>query len=191
MDTIQPNAWVLLDYTLKDAEGTLIEASSGEDAEPLAYVHGYGMIVPGLELALDGMRVGDEKSVVVPPDAAFGDRDEELILEVDRGEFPRPEAVAEGDELVAEDEDGDETIMRVLEVRPDSVVVDANHPLAGKALHYQVKVLEVREATLTEIEEVAAAFEEAGYGDDPAPAGAGADALVQLGRRPTKNLDQN
>lgn len=186
MESIQPNAWVLLDYTLRDADGTMIEASSEGDGEPLAYVHGYGMIVPGLEEALVGLKKGDHKRVVVPPAAAFGDHDEELVIEVDRGDLPRPDEVCAGDELVAEDEDGDETAMRVLEVREDSVVLDANHPLAGKELHYEVTVRDVREATMSEIAEVARAFEEAGYGDDPEPQPEGG-ALVQLGRRPAKD----
>jgi FKBP-type peptidyl-prolyl cis-trans isomerase SlyD len=203
METIQPNALVVLDYVLRDDEGHVLDASDADDGEPITYVHGYGMIVPGLEAAIAGMRAGDAKDVVVAPEAAFGDRDEELVLEVDRADFPRPDAVAPGDELVAESADGDEVMLRVLEVNGDSVRVDANHPLAGLTLRYAVKIREVRAATDDEIEEAAAAFEEAMHDhatacDDPThdhghdhahdhgaePGGGG--ELVQL--RPSKSL---
>ncbi|HEY6461604.1 MAG TPA: FKBP-type peptidyl-prolyl cis-trans isomerase, partial [Polyangiaceae bacterium] len=132
--TIQPNAHVTLDYELRDDEGELIDASAAEDGEPIEYVHGYGMLVPGLEAALVGLRVGDERDIVVPAEAGYGERDESLVLEVDRSEFPDPKAIAPGDEFVAESPDGDEMAMNVVEVKDDVVVVDANHPLAGMTL---------------------------------------------------------
>jgi FKBP-type peptidyl-prolyl cis-trans isomerase SlyD len=165
METIGPNAHVVLDYTLRDDEGLVLDGSDTDGGEPIAYVHGYGMVVPGLEVAIVGMRAGQEKEVVVEPAGGFGERDEELVLEVDRSEFPQPEAVSAGDELVAESPDGDEVPMHVVEVKEDTVIVDANHPLAGKTLRYQVKVREVRAATEQEIAQAAAAFEEAGYVD--------------------------
>ena len=161
MDTIQSNAYVVVDYVLKDEQGRVLDSSDAQDGEPIEYVHGYGMIVPGLEAALVGMKSGEAKEVTVAPEEAFGDRDEELVLEVDRSDFPDPKKVAVGDELIAESPDGDEVMLRVLEVKGDSVKVDANHPLAGVTLHYGVKVREVRAATEEEVEEAAAAFEEA------------------------------
>jgi FKBP-type peptidyl-prolyl cis-trans isomerase SlyD len=159
--TIQPNSHVTLDYELRDDEGELIDASAAEDGEPIEYVHGYGMLVPGLEAALVGLRVGDERDIVVPAEAAYGERDESLVLEVDRSEFPDPKAVAPGDEFVAESPDGDEIAMNVVEVKDDVVVVDANHPLAGMTLRYSVKVREVREATEDEIQRAASDLDEA------------------------------
>lgn len=183
MESIQPNAHVVLDYELRDDAGKVLDSSESEDGEPIVYVHGYGMIVPGLEAALVGLKAGDAKEVTVAPEAGFGEHDEELVLEVDRSDFPRPDAVAPGDELVAESPEGEEAMMRVLEVKEDSVVVDANHPLAGKTLQYKVRVKEVRAATDEEIAAAAMAFEEAGYGAGDAEEGAepGPDAnLVQL-----------
>src|SRR5688572_29964847 len=139
------------------------------------------MIVPGLEVGIIGLKVGEEKEVVVSPDEGFGEHDEELVLEVDRADFPRPAEVQVGDEMVAESPEGEEAIMRVVEVKDDTVVVDANHPLAGKTLRYKVKVREIREGTEAEIAEAARAFDEAGYssGDsDP--------RLVQLGKKSAK-----
>ncbi|MBX3196677.1 MAG: peptidylprolyl isomerase [Labilithrix sp.] len=184
--TIEPNARVVLEYTLRDADDDVLDASDAEDGEPIVYVHGYGMLVPGLEKALAGLAVGDEKDVVIPPEEGFGERDEELVLEIDRAEMPRPATVAVGDELVAESPDGEEAIMRVVEVKPDAVVLDGNHPLAGETLRYSVVVRDVRPATEEEIEEAAEGFEEAAEGWEPhAHEANGAGELVQLGRAPS------
>lgn len=177
METIGPNARVVLDYALRDESGAVLDASESEGGEPIVYVHGYGMIVPGLEAGLEGLRAGDGKTIVVAPEAGFGEHDPELVLELDRTDVPRPKDVAEGDEFIAESPEGDEVIMRVIEVVDDAVVVDANHPLAGMTLHYEVKVREVRAATDAEIRDAADLFEQAGYGGDaPDPAA----ELVQL-----------
>lgn len=186
---IQPNSFVTLDYTLKDDKGGVLDESQAEGGEPIKYIHGYGMLVPGLEAGLIGLKPGDKKDIVVAADAGFGERDEELILEIDRGEFPDPQKVTPGDEFVAESPDGDEVVMRVVSIKDDAVVVDANHPLAGKVLHYSVLVREVREATAEEIETAAAAFEEAqhvhgeGCSHDHAHPHEDAPDVVQLGKK--------
>jgi len=188
---IQPNSHVTLDYTLKDASGGLLDESDGEGNEPIRYVHGYGMLVPGLESALVGLEVGDARDIVVPAEAGFGERDEELVLEVDRSEMPRPAEVAPGDELVAESPEGEEVPLRVVEVKSDSVVVDATLPLAGVTLHYVVKVREIRAATDEEVAAAAEAYEEAvaGYGDGDGDEGAD-PGLVQLGTKKPRESRQ-
>ena len=158
---IHPNSYVTLEYTLRDDDGDVIDASDLEDGEPIEYVHGYGMLVPGLEAALAGLHAGDEKEVIVPADAGYGEYDDELVLEIERSEFPDPAKVALGDEFVAELPDGDEVAMEVVELKGDIVKVDANHPLAGKTLHYAVKVRSVRDATPEEIESAATDMEDA------------------------------
>jgi FKBP-type peptidyl-prolyl cis-trans isomerase SlyD len=158
---IEPNKYVTVDYELRDGDGELVDASEADGGEPIRYVHGYGMLVPGLEAALAGLRAGDEREVVVPAEAGYGEYDDRLVLEVDRSEVPDSKAVQVGDELVAESPDGDELTMSVVEVRDEVLVVDANHPLAGVTLRYNVKVREVREATEQEIEEAAADLDEA------------------------------
>jgi FKBP-type peptidyl-prolyl cis-trans isomerase SlyD len=164
---IEPNSYVVLEYSLRDDDGDLLDASDVEDGEPIEYVHGYGMLVPGLEAALAGLKVGDEREVVVPASSGYGERDEELVLEIDRTELPDPSKVEIGDELVAESPDGDEIAMEVVEVKSESVVVDANHPLAGMTLHYKIKVHTVREATDEEVQKAAAELEEAHvHGED-------------------------
>jgi FKBP-type peptidyl-prolyl cis-trans isomerase SlyD len=171
MKSIQSNARVVLEYTLRDEKGEVLDSSDAEDGEPIVYVHGYGMLVPGLEGALVGLEQGATKDVTVEPAEGFGDRDDELVLEIDKTDFPDPKNVTIGDEVVAESPDGDEVPMRVVEVKDETVVVDANHPLAGVTLRYSVKVKEIVAATEDEIAEAAAGFEEAGYGaggcDDP------------------------
>jgi FKBP-type peptidyl-prolyl cis-trans isomerase SlyD len=184
---IEPNTRVVLDYTLRDVDDDVLDASNVEDGEPIVYIHGYGMLVPGLEKALAGMEVGQTKEVVVPPEEGFGERDEELVLEVDRSEMPRPESVEVGDELVAESPEGDEAVMRVIEVKPDAVILDGNHPLAGETLRYSVVVRDVRPATEEEIEEAAEEFEEAAAGYEPKGLLDGASGLVQLGASRVKN----
>jgi FKBP-type peptidyl-prolyl cis-trans isomerase SlyD len=104
---------------------------------------------------------GDQREIVVPPASGYGDRDEELVIEVDRGDFPDPDKVAEGDEFFLEFPDGDSQATRVVRVLPDSVVVDANHPLAGMTLRYFVNVRLVRPAAEAEIEEAARELAEA------------------------------
>ncbi|MDB4946809.1 MAG: FKBP-type peptidyl-prolyl cis-trans isomerase SlyD [Labilithrix sp.] len=171
MNTIQSNARVVLEYTLRDDKGEVLDSSDGDDGEPILYVHGYGMLVPGLEAALDGLEVGASKEIRVTPEEGFGERDEELVMEIEKSDFPDPANVTVGDEVVAESPDGEEVPMRVMEVKEESVVVDANHPLAGVTLCYSVKVKEVAAASEEEIAEAAAGFDDAGYHthecDDP------------------------
>jgi len=158
--TIQPNAHVTIDYELRDEEGDMLEASADEGGEPIRYVHGYGMLVPGLEAALVGLHAGDVRDVVVPAEAGYGEYDDDLLLELDRSELPDPKGVAVGDEFVAESPDGDEIAMSVVEVRDDLVVVDANHPLAGMTLRYHVTVRDIRPATDDEIRRAASQLDE-------------------------------
>jgi FKBP-type peptidyl-prolyl cis-trans isomerase SlyD len=158
---VEPNSHVTVEYELRDEDGDLIDASSGDEGEPIAYVHGYGMLVPGLEAALAGLSVGDERDIVVPAEAGYGEYDDELVVEIDRAEFPDPAAVAVGDEFVAEAPDGGEVELSVIEVHDDHVLADANHPLAGVELRYHVHIREIRPATEAEIERAASDLDEA------------------------------
>jgi FKBP-type peptidyl-prolyl cis-trans isomerase SlyD len=156
---VQPNSYVTVDYVLKDDDGEVLDSSAEDEGEPIEYVHGYGMLVPGLEAALVGMAAGDKKKVTVSAEEGYGERDEDLMLEIDRTEFP--DTVQPGDEFVAASPDGDEVVLNVVEVNEDSVLVDANHPLAGMTLHYEVDVRTVRAATEAEIEAAARSLDEA------------------------------
>lgn len=159
--TIRPNTHVTLEYELRGEDDELLDASEQPDGEPIRYVHGYGMLVPGLEAALVGLRAGDDREILVPPDGGYGEYDEDLVLEVARSELPDPANVNVGDEFTAESPDGDEMAVVVQSIQGDTVTVDANHPLAGMALRYHVKITEVREASDEEIEKAAASLDDA------------------------------
>jgi FKBP-type peptidyl-prolyl cis-trans isomerase SlyD len=158
---IAPNVFATVEYELRDEAGTLLDSSREPGGEPMRYVHGYGMLVPGLEAALAGLSPGDERDVLLAPEAAYGDYDESLVLELSMSDLPPRMKVHVGDELVAESPDGDEMAVTVVAIEGDSVRVDANHPLAGKTLRYKVRVDEVRPATASEIEDAAAELDEA------------------------------
>jgi FKBP-type peptidyl-prolyl cis-trans isomerase SlyD len=149
--TIEQNSRVVLDYTLRGESDDVIDSSDGVDGEPMVYIHGYGMISPGLEQALVGLKVGDTKELVLSPQEAFGERDEAFTMEVNRAEMPQPDAVAVGDEFVTESETGEQVVMQVVSVSDDKVVVDGNHPLAGLTVRYSVTIREVRQATEEEL----------------------------------------
>jgi FKBP-type peptidyl-prolyl cis-trans isomerase SlyD len=159
VSVVQPNSHVTVEYVLTDDEGEVLDASTAEDGEPIEYVHGYGMLVPGLEAALVGLKAGDKKKITVGAEEGYGERDEELMLEIDRTEFP--DTVQPGDEFVATSPEGEEVVLHVIEVNEDIVLVDANHPLAGMTLHYEIEVKAIRAATESEIEEAGKALDEA------------------------------
>jgi FKBP-type peptidyl-prolyl cis-trans isomerase SlyD len=143
---IGPRKVVRLDYTLKNDAGEVLDSSDG--AEPLAYIHGAHQIVPGLERALEGLDVGAEKDVVVGPEDGYGVPDPGTVP---RASFPPDLELAVGDSFMGENEEGGAVPVRVVELRDDVVVVDANHPLAGVTLHFHVTIREVRDATPAEL----------------------------------------
>lgn len=152
MTKIAPGKHVVIDYVLSDEDGETIQQSSDDDVGPLAYVHGYSPILPGLHKGLEGLSMGDKTKVSVSPEEGYGEADEDGIFEVDRTELPNPEGVQCGDEIIAEGEDGEEFTMHVVELHDDFVVVDTNHPLAGYTLIWDVSIRSVRDATSQEIE---------------------------------------
>ena len=154
---ISANCFAILDYVLLSADDEVLDDSAAEGGKPIRYVHGYGMLVPGLEQRLIGLVTGDEKEILVPAVEAYGEHDDELVYELDRDEIQGD--LDEGDEIVLEDEEGDQASVFVVEVTGDTVVVDGNHPLAGIDLRYRVKVREVREATSDELARAAASLE--------------------------------
>jgi FKBP-type peptidyl-prolyl cis-trans isomerase SlyD len=137
---IQNGSTVSIEYTLKDEAGKVIDSNAGRD--PLVYTQGTRQIIPGLETALDGMRAGEEKKVSVPPGDAYGDVDPDAMAEVPKEMIP-PAAHSVGTELIAQTQGGGRRVVRVKEVREQTIVIDLNHPLAGKTLHFDVKVLAV------------------------------------------------
>ncbi|GAO03502.1 peptidylprolyl isomerase [Anaeromyxobacter sp. PSR-1] len=139
-----------LDYSLHLGDGKVVDQS--EPGEPLTYLHGEGQIVPGLESALEGADVGESRTVVVAPADGYGEHDPRGVQEVPRKAFPPGFDPQVGMELTAEGADGEPVPFAIREVKPESVVIDLNHPLAGKTLHFDVKVRDVRAATAEELE---------------------------------------
>lgn len=140
---------VRLDYTLRNAQGDVIDTSEG--AEPLTYLHGASQIVPGLEKELAGMEAGQAKDVVVQPEDGYGMPDPEGVFGVPRAAFPPDAKLSVGDSFIGEDDEGQALPVRVVELRDDVVIVDANHPLAGETLFFHVDVRDVRDATEEEL----------------------------------------
>jgi FKBP-type peptidyl-prolyl cis-trans isomerase SlyD len=134
-----------IDYSLHLGDGEVVDASAPGD--PLTYLHGEGQIVSGLESALEGLDVGDRKQVVVGPAEGYGDHDPRGIQEVPRSAFPPDFDPQAGMELTAEGPSGEPVPFVIREVRPQTILVDLNHPLAGKTLHFDITVREVRAAT--------------------------------------------
>jgi FKBP-type peptidyl-prolyl cis-trans isomerase SlyD len=144
--TVQPNSVVSLEYRLT-VEDNVVDESDGE---PLVYLHGHGNIIPGLESALTGLNVGDEKNVTVPPEQGYGLWEEDLIQTIPTSAFD--DELEVGGNYTGEDEDGHAVSFVVLEIEGDNALVDFNHPLAGDTLNFWVKVADVRAATPEELE---------------------------------------
>jgi len=140
---------VSIHYTLTNGEGTVLDSSSG--GHPLAYLHGFGNIIPGLENALEGKAAGDKLQVTVDPEQGYGARDERLVQAVPRSAFKGVDELAPGMQFQAQGPQGTRLVV-VTQVADDVVTVDANHPLAGQTLHFDVEVSEVRDATSEELE---------------------------------------
>ena len=146
---IEANKVVTLNYTLKDDDGNLIDQSSDGSFK---YLHGAGNIIPGLESALAGKSEGDQLSVTVPPEQAYGVRDESRIESVPRNMFPSDIEIQPGQEFHAQGPEGQVISIVVVAVEGDTVKVDGNHPLAGQSLNFDVQVVGVRDATAEELE---------------------------------------
>ena len=140
---IAENTVVSMEYTLTDEAGQVLDQSAGR--EPLSYVHGRQEIVPGLERALAGKSPGDEFSVTVSPEEGYGVVDEGLLFEVPRTQLPPDLKPEQGMQLLVDGPSGPTPVV-LTEVKADSVVMDANHPLAGKALTFAIEVKSVGEA---------------------------------------------
>lgn len=146
---VAKNAVVAIDYTLTDGDGQVLDTSEGRG--PLAYLHGAGNIIPGLEKALEGKDEGEKVNVSVPPEEGYGQRDESLIQAVPKKMFAETAEPEPGMQFQAQGPDG-ARVLTILKVEDDQVTVDANHPLAGQELNFDVAVVNVREASEEELE---------------------------------------
>ena len=145
---IATNSIVSFDYTLTNGDGQVLDTSSGK--QPLSYLHGAGNIIPGLESELTGKQVGDNVKVTVAPAEAYGERDEKLVQPVPRAAFKGIDQIQPGMQFTAQSPQG-ARIVTVVAVADEQVTIDANHPLAGQTLHFDVTIRDVREATEDEL----------------------------------------
>jgi FKBP-type peptidyl-prolyl cis-trans isomerase SlyD len=146
---IENNKVATLHYTLKDSDGNILDQS--EDGS-FVYLHGAMNIIPGLESALTDKVAGDSLSVKVAPEEGYGLHEEDRIQEVPKNMFENSDDIQLGMQFHAQGPGGEMLIVTVAEIKDETVVIDGNHPLAGKELNFDVKVVEVREASEEEIE---------------------------------------
>ncbi len=146
---IAKNKVALIDYILTDNEGEMIDSSEG--AGPLAYLHGAGNIVEGLEEALIGKEAGDKVKASIEPAKAYGERHEDMKQDVPKDLFGGVENIEVGMQFQSETDEGP-VLVTVMAISEEMVTVDGNHPLAGVHLNFDVTVREVREPTAEELE---------------------------------------
>lgn len=146
---IGPNCVVSIYYTLTNDSGEVMDQSP--EGQPLSYLHGAAGIIPGLEKELTGKVAGDDFTVTITPEEGYGEHRPEMVQEVPRESFPNDIEVAPGMQFNAQTAQGPVTVM-VTAVGEEAITVDGNHPLAGKTLHFEGKIDNVREATAEEID---------------------------------------
>lgn len=146
---ITNNQVVTMTYVLRGDDGDLLDQADKES--PFSYLHGKGQIVAGLEKGLHGLPVGSKKVITVKPAEGYGEHDPELTTKASKSQFPGGAQMELGMQFMAEGEEGHNLPFTVVEIDGDDVILDGNHPLAGKTLHFDIEVLEVRPATPQEL----------------------------------------
>jgi FKBP-type peptidyl-prolyl cis-trans isomerase SlyD len=148
-DTVQKDVVVSMEYTLQ-VDNEEIDSSKGQD--PLQFLVGHGNIISGLEREMIGMKVGESKDVVIQPADAYGEFDDQAYMDVPRKDFPTDMQIEEGSELTVRDDSGQSRYARIDAIDGETVRLNFNHPLAGDELHFNVKVVDLREPTAEELE---------------------------------------
>jgi len=140
---------VLMHYTLKNDAGDVIDSSDG--ADPLPFLQGHGNIIPGLESALEGSKVGDKLDVSIKPEEGYGERMQDAIQEIPSSALQGVDEVKVGMQLQSQDKDGNAFLVSVTKIEDDKITVDGNHPLAGQTLHFSVSIESIRKAEAEEL----------------------------------------
>ncbi len=146
---ISKNSVVTLNYTLKNDQGETLDESKDNS---FLYLHGAGGIIPGLEGELEGKAAGETFSAHIKPEEGYGIRDDSMVQVVPRDMFDKEHPIEEGIQFHAESPEGDMLTVTVTKIEGDEITVDGNHPLAGIALNFDIKIADVREASAEEIE---------------------------------------
>jgi FKBP-type peptidyl-prolyl cis-trans isomerase SlyD len=149
--TVEDDVVVSLNYTLRLDDGKIVSTSTTEDVEPLEFLQGRGLVISGVERELYGMTIGEEKDLVVPAAEGYGDRDPGAVQLVPYNVLRVDSPLELGMRLNLQDGTGHTFEAYVAEVRPDGVLLDFNHPLAGETLHFWVKIADLRLPTEEEL----------------------------------------
>ncbi len=146
---IEKDKMVAIHYNLTDKNGKVLDSSEGKS--PLEYLHGNGMLIPGLEAQLEGKTEGDKFRAVIEPKDAYGEKDERLVIKVPKSNFDEGTPVEVGMAFQAQTQNGGIMLVRVVKIEDDGITVDGNHELAGEQLTFDVEVVGVRDATEEEL----------------------------------------
>lgn len=141
MSKVKKGDQVAVHYTGRLTDGTVFDSSEGR--EPLAFQVGAGMMIAGFDAAVDGMEVGEKVTAEIPAVEAYGEAKEELIFDIPKSNFPEDLNPQEGQQLAMSQPNGQQVPVKVKEVKEDSVVIDANHDLAGKDLIFDIELVSV------------------------------------------------
>ena len=147
---IGQNTVVSLHYTLKNEEGTVLDTSKGGD--PLVYLHGVGNLIPGLEKQLLGKEMGEQLKAIIPPEEAYGLRNDEFVKVVPKSSFQGMEELQVGMQVQVQSQSGQYANAVISKIEGDNISLDLNHPLAGVTLYFDVSIEAVRDASPEEIE---------------------------------------
>jgi FKBP-type peptidyl-prolyl cis-trans isomerase 2 len=148
MIQVKENNTVKVHYTGKLSDGQVFDSSEGK--EPLEFTLGQGRLIPGFEKGLMDMKLNEKKTVTIAKEEAYGEVNQDLIQEVQKSELPQEITPEVGMGLVSKSSDGQEMNLQVIEVREESIVLDGNHPLAGKDLTFDLEVVEIKDTVVSE-----------------------------------------
>jgi FKBP-type peptidyl-prolyl cis-trans isomerase SlpA len=147
MSQVKANNTVKVHYTGKLSDGQVFDTSEGK--EPIEFVLGQGQLIPGFEQGLIDMKVNEKKTITIAKEEAYGEVNEQLIQEVDKANLPQDMEPKVGMGLVSKSPDGQEMNLMVVDVKEKSIVVDGNHPLAGRDLVFDLEVVEIKDTEIT------------------------------------------
>ena len=141
MAEVKKGDQIKVHYTGRLTDGTVFDSSEGR--EPLAFEVGAGMMIAGFDKAVNGMKVGDKKTAEIPADEAYGQKNDEMLIDVPRTNLPEDMEIVVGMPLAMQQPDGTPVPVTIAEIKGDTVVIDANHDLAGKDLVFDIEVVEI------------------------------------------------
>src|SRR5690554_2152041 len=141
MDIVQEKSNVSVHYTGTLENGEVFDSS--RDRDPLSFTVGEGQMIPGFEKAVKGMKLNEMKKITIAPEEAYGDANPEMIQTIGKNQLPPDMVVQVGQQLASQMPDGQQIVVTVTDVKDDTITIDANHPLAGKTLNFEIEVVKI------------------------------------------------